>query len=838
MYLLPSLLIVICLRIEVSFEQEHDETYFAFNFTHVVFHSILYCGPNIICNKSLLASFNLSNLPASSVNRCGICSCHENCATFHSPSNCCPDIYFRQGLRECLDVNILSSEKIFTKIISSCPVDTNEFLSKECARKRSKVELLLNPLVNNSDLSVTYLNEYCATCNKVGDVIKWNAKIRCPNETDFNYLSTYQEIIELATRESCNIRYYSTLNPDCLAESDKIISTCNVSGSWLKYDKQIDKACQSSYFAPIGIFKNMYCMMCNPPEYQKNLMIEECTNVSSVYRNACLNFPSSDASRPFKNHFCFLCNFDEQNQTFFNDVSFQWADERLNEEPLVKNYPFRLIIFFYYNNDDLNRYINQYISNSSVKIPSPVPVSKEGYGFLGKSQMFCPSENETLFSPPQGTSPVPLSLSVLDSSEPMETPTEDNTTINLNKLILKSFAFSGRGVCSQQLLPNYTRQLQRPCSCDIGCTSSCCDDFAFKQPWICVDNRYKRNSKEKVFMAINGCLKDHTLEPLCKGSFNENFYHAFPVTTTSGFFETYLNVFCYFCNQYANSDNVKRSLNLRFKIRIWPLLLDCRTFVNYRNFQSLQRLIDFANRNSCIVSFSPPPSASKCSDHCNEYRVRAIQKCNVSGTWLSFDENIRKACEYTEPFRFPLIKIGKYIYKNKFCGICNPLNSNSLGKRCDINFKNTSISKACEEFPDIKSCFPYKNVFCKSCSRGKMNPDCYTEITGSPGYPGYPGIPSPPPPIPEIPTFRTLFTLDAYKNQDDIDGRKTNDTCQHNQMYDDVQVSAAQLKCYLFAKYIFYKYKFLTYKYKFFYKYWYIYVSIEPLYNLHNLYKY
>lgn len=118
MYLLPSLLIVICLRIEVSFEQDrpnHDETYFAFNFTHVVFHSILYCGPNIICNKSLLASFNLSNLPASSVNRCGICSCHENCATFHSPSNCCPDIYFRQGLRECLDVNILSSKKSLQK---------------------------------------------------------------------------------------------------------------------------------------------------------------------------------------------------------------------------------------------------------------------------------------------------------------------------------------------------------------------------------------------------------------------------------------------------------------------------------------------------------------------------------------------------------------------------------------------------------------------------------------------------------------------------------------------------------------------------------------------------
>lgn len=176
MFLLHRFFIVLCLAIVLCFGQNyknHDGTSFVFNFTHIVFQSILLCGPNIICNKSLLAPFNLSNLPASGVNRCGICSCHENCGTFHSFSNCCPDIYFRQGLRECLDVNILSDEKIYKEFITSCPVDTDEYILKECTRNRSKVELLLDPPVTYSKLPVPYLNEYCARCNKVSNGIKW-----------------------------------------------------------------------------------------------------------------------------------------------------------------------------------------------------------------------------------------------------------------------------------------------------------------------------------------------------------------------------------------------------------------------------------------------------------------------------------------------------------------------------------------------------------------------------------------------------------------------------------------------------------------------------------------
>lgn len=115
-------------------------------------------------------------------------------------------------------------------------------------------------------------------------------------------------------------------------------------------------------------------------------------------------------------------------------------------------------------------------------------------------------------------------------------------------------------------------------------------------------------------------------------------------------------------------------------------------------------------------------------------------------------------------FWFFLIKIGKVIYKNKFCGICNFFNFNFLGKRCDINFKNISIFKVCEEFLDIKLCFLYKNVFCKLCSCGKMNFDCYIEIIGLLGYLGYLGIYSLVLFILEIFMFRIFFILDVYKN--------------------------------------------------------------------------
>lgn len=52
--------------------------------------------------------------------------------------------------------------------------------------------------------------------------------------------------------------YKSSSTFSCVIKCDQYISACNVSGSWLKYDKQIDRACRSSYYSPTGVLKKHF----------------------------------------------------------------------------------------------------------------------------------------------------------------------------------------------------------------------------------------------------------------------------------------------------------------------------------------------------------------------------------------------------------------------------------------------------------------------------------------------------------------------------------------------------------------------------------------------------
>lgn len=49
-----------------------------------------------------------------------------------------------------------------------------------------------------------------------------------------------------------------TLQVHYVIKCDQYISACNVSGSWLKYDKQADRACRSYYSSPTGIEKTFF----------------------------------------------------------------------------------------------------------------------------------------------------------------------------------------------------------------------------------------------------------------------------------------------------------------------------------------------------------------------------------------------------------------------------------------------------------------------------------------------------------------------------------------------------------------------------------------------------
>ncbi|XP_061179462.1 uncharacterized protein LOC133188090 [Saccostrea echinata] len=791
-YWSPQSLLLVIVYITITYAENDwnlETTSFEFNITHVLFQSILYCGSSIICDKSFLSIFDIPNQSDSNTPRCGTCSCNETCLSPYSYENCCPDVFFRHGLRECRDVKVLLNGTHFKEVIGSCPVGTNFNLSTECTKERSKVDILLHPPVTSAITKISYINKYCASCNNASLLEEWNVNIECEKETDFNFLSSYQEIIDLAIIQSCRIIYISPISArNCSKKSDEKIGSCNVTGSWLFYDKQIEQACLSQYDVTIGIFRNIFCAMCNPPKFEERLVINQCENSTSIYKKACSFQPILEASFPYKNFFCFVCNQGDNNTQYYTDVDFKSAFEFYDEN---SENPFQSTISFDYSDAHIKQYVNEVLRKPTLGNTLPIKENLYRKNYLLK----CPTRFDFQSSPigPPGvrsdlhSPPIPSFSFKKPSSSMIRVP-----KINITSVLITSFAFSSLGACKPESLPNYTITLQKSCSCNVGCREDCCDDFAFTQPWTCIDDQFNRDEDDqgKDYLAIGGCIWDQSVEHFCTDGNVSQFYQAFPVT--KGFRETYVNLFCYLCNK-KTPDGIHISENLTQELYVWPLEADCNTYINYRNFQSLQELIYHFNSSSCVLRFSPPYDTEKCSDFCHQGQYNSIQSCNISGTWTTFNEDIKNACELTEVFRFPMIEVGNIYYKNKFCSICNPFPELSIDGPCRDVPKNSSVARACQEFPDIKVCSPYKNVFCEMCSNNGAVSECYREVAVTTGLPPPTSPPTPVPPE-EIGTFRSTFTLAAYNTPDTYQEKYI--TCQQNQVLDEIQHTCRNLTCF------------------------------------------
>lgn len=153
-----------------NIQQQHetqDMQLAAFNVTHVVLQSILFCGTDIVCDKSILQSLNIPDglyVPK----KCPQCDCHPRCIydaveySFH----CCPDYFFQYGYQECKDLGIFSSDKQkLTSVIASCPANRNESLLENCTMIRSEIDHMNTPPVRSQESKRVYQNKYCSICN-------------------------------------------------------------------------------------------------------------------------------------------------------------------------------------------------------------------------------------------------------------------------------------------------------------------------------------------------------------------------------------------------------------------------------------------------------------------------------------------------------------------------------------------------------------------------------------------------------------------------------------------------------------------------------------------------
>lgn len=220
-----------------------------FNLTRIVIKTILYCGPSFVCDESYLAHFNISFDAETKYSACGACHCNEACDM--TTNECCPDVYFKYGYMQCEDLSLVrgtEQPKIYS-VIGTCQGDTTFNLSRNCSLERSTEELIRTPPVTSEISRRTYKNRYCGLCNNVTDFQEWTLKLNCQRGTDFNYLSTYTEIIQLAKDRKCSIQFSTTaLSVQmCPMLNEKIIASCNVSGTWQLYDEMIELACLSGY---------------------------------------------------------------------------------------------------------------------------------------------------------------------------------------------------------------------------------------------------------------------------------------------------------------------------------------------------------------------------------------------------------------------------------------------------------------------------------------------------------------------------------------------------------------------------------------------------------------
>lgn len=713
-----------------------------FNLTRIVIEAILYCGPSFVCDKSYLAHFNISYDAETKFSACGPCHCNEACDM--TTNECCPDVYFKYGYMKCEDLSLVRGNRQpkFYSVISTCQGDTTFNLSRNCSLERSSEELIQTPPVTSDISRRTYKNRYCALCNNVTDFQEWTFKLNCQRATDFNYISTYTEIIQLAKDRNCDIHFSATSLSiqTCPMLNEKMIASCNVSGTWQVYDEMIELACLSGYHTSvngyIGFsyrygFKNIFCAMCNPPKFDLKMYRKTCTDTNSIYYAACKNNPIVEASFPFRNHFCLTCNNGDQ-KNVLQEMHIENIEESYETS---KVHPFVTKLGFSFKRNYLKEYVNRKTS--------------EWYNVT--------QHYSHLVSFP----------------------------VNVSRLVRSNFALLGEGSCNKNLLPNYTIPLQRTCSCDIGCTIDCCVDFALIQPWTCIEDHYPfqnvvPSSDDTRYLTIGGCLRKHdNVEHLCINRNKSDFYQMIPITSHFEHGETYANIFCYLCNQNEVDDKSIESITT--DTMLWWLITECKGYINHKYFSMLQDYLNFAELQHCCIKFKPISNAVSCkTKNSSSDNNSIVSECN---SLSPSDEDLKYACEKVDEYRFPKMKLNGTIYKNKFCIACNSIKT-QISDACEVSSNLTSLlNKACQEFPKMAVCSNYRNIFCETCAVGTLS-DCLSidEEDGGGTHP----IVTTPPPI-RVFSFRSMFSILDYDKEPSISSNTL--SCTPDQVYDGYYVS-------------------------------------------------
>ncbi|XP_052101263.1 uncharacterized protein LOC127735187 [Mytilus californianus] len=312
---------IISILIELSIEQKANDTWKK----DALRQYYNFCGISKCMVKGINHSSTEHN-PVTSI--CHSCSCTFDCI---KRGNCCPEIEFLFPDRICeneifydnsmRDVNILKINQTDHKVVKECPAHTPDDLNSKCKLKRNLSEKLTTLPVTSLDSFLTYDSIYCSECNNDNyNIQSWFPDFECSEMTDFNILSSLNEIVELALENNCIILANNQNLPVqiCINNPAVFISECNQTGTWFSNEDAIVNACQS-LDQPIGMFRNVFCYMCNPPSGKIEIITTCLPSDSNDYSKLCNSTNLDRSMYPFKNRYCYLCNINATTE-FVSDI--------------------------------------------------------------------------------------------------------------------------------------------------------------------------------------------------------------------------------------------------------------------------------------------------------------------------------------------------------------------------------------------------------------------------------------------------------------------------------------------------------------------------------------
>ena len=537
------------------------------NWKQIIKRYVSLCGNHFLCDDQIkiITPIGTSNV---SLN-CPVCRCDSLCRL---SGNCCPDVALNTCVQTSFDVDRQRNPKMLY-MTNDCPHDADEVLAKKCQEANSDSNILKRIPVTSTKTNMTYSNAHCAKCNRETAFIPWLIESNCTVDA-----WSFTNINDLwkKMKPECNMNFIPPLEilqnhplpKECIWENNSI-DRCNITGLMATFDEKLELACESS-FQEMGLFKNVFCFLCNINENPFHPPISTCNATGKInhfdkhMETKCLSNGVDLLKYPYKNEFCEECNSIKT-----DDGEYQFADVNITID--VYNI-FQTIL---------------------------------EYGDISKPVYFSEFTLHSL-----NFSFYPIVSNYIENI----TSSQKNSMRHYSKTHVfgQDFSWSIKDMWCSRVQSKYLSEQsisKKTCSCTRNCyeMNTCCKDpddiYMMKQIqiWDCVKVSVPRwMSTNFVFFMISKCKDDYQndiIRSLCESD-NDHFLSYIPVTDI-GASVTYKNYFCFLCVLSP------QRFDAQDQPVPWKVSLHCPIPFNFKNEETLEGIFKQGLSRKCKFNFKP-----------------------------------------------------------------------------------------------------------------------------------------------------------------------------------------------------------------------------------------